>query len=133
MKPPVKVLEAVEMKPLKKPNVVVVETPQGSTVQEKEDPVPSGAQPKTPPVQVRKLPEAQVERPKPLMLVPQRLVVEAVVAKRLVVVAEVPVALMKVKFWRVDEPFTKRLVRVPEPPVRVVAKKLVEVALVVVD
>ena len=32
----------------------------------------------------------------------------AVVEKKLVVVAEVPVALTKVKFWRVVEPETKR-------------------------
>ena len=35
---------------------------------------------------------------------------DAVVEKRLVVVAEVPVALTKVKFWRVVEAVTKRLV-----------------------
>src|SRR3989344_6483448 len=34
----------------------------------------------------------------------KRLVEEAVVEKKLVVVAEVPVALLKVKFWRVVEP-----------------------------
>ena len=41
------------------------------------------------------------------MLVPKRLVVEAVVEKKLVVVAAVPVALMKVKFWRVVEEVTR--------------------------
>ena len=34
---------------------------------------------------------------------PKRFVVEAVVEKNLVVVALVPVALAKVKFWRVEE------------------------------
>ena len=47
----------------------------------------SVSQPKMPPVQVTKDPEAQVVRLKPLILVPKRLVVDAVVAKRLVVVA----------------------------------------------
>ena len=47
----------------------------------------------------------------------KRLVDEAVVEKRLVVVAEVPVALMKVKFWRVEEPVVRRLERVVRPPV----------------
>ncbi len=70
------------------------------------------------------------------------------VPKKLVEVAEVPVAFRKLKFWRVEEPVTRsseRLVRPPliEPTVRapklalaekrlveeaVVAKKLVEVA-----
>ena len=38
-----------------------------------------------------------------------------VVENRLVVVAWVPVAFMKVKFWRVDDPVTKRLERVVRP------------------
>ena len=45
-----------------------------------------------------------------LSTVAKRLVEEAVVAKRLVVVAALPVALMKVKFWRVDEPVARKLV-----------------------
>jgi hypothetical protein len=53
------------------------------------------------------------------MVVAKRFVEEAVVAKKLVVVAEVPVALMKVKFWRVLEPVSKRLERVVSPPVAV--------------
>ena len=49
------------------------------------------------------------------------------------VVAAVPVALVKVKFWRVEEALTKRLARVPRPPVMlppeaVVKKRLVEEA-----
>ena len=40
--------------------------------------------------------------------VAKRLVLDAVVAKKLVVVAEVPVAVVKVKFWRVEDPVTKR-------------------------
>jgi len=39
------------------------------------------------------------------------------VVKKSVVVAEVPVALRKVKFWRVEEPVVKRLERVVKPPV----------------
>ena len=49
--------------------------------------VESVAQPKIPEAQVRKEPPWQVAREKPLILVPKRLVVEAVVAKRFVVVA----------------------------------------------
>jgi len=85
----------------------------------------------------------------------KRLVELAVVAKKFVVVAEVvvdrfamkppvvPVAFLKVKFWRVVEPTTKRsplvlMVLVAEPPmesalpVKRFEKKLVEVAEVVV-
>ena len=58
----------------------------------------SVSQPKIPPVQVTKDPEAQVVRPKPLMEVPKRLVVEAVVEKKLVEVAELDVELRAVKF-----------------------------------
>jgi hypothetical protein len=84
----VMVEEAVERKPFKKPRVVEVETPHVVGVQAKGVEVLSSvSQPKIPPVQVTKDPEAQVVRPKPLILVPKRLVVEAVVAKRLVVVA----------------------------------------------
>ena len=45
------------------------------------------------------------------------------VAKRLVEVAEVPVAETKVKFWRVDEPLTRRLARVARPEVVRVVKE----------
>ena len=73
----------------------------------------------------------------------KRLVELAVVAKKFVVVALVPVAFLKVKFWRVVEPTTKRsplvlMVLVAEPPmesalpVKRFEKKLVEVAEVVV-
>ena len=41
------------------------------------------------------------------------------VEKRSVVVAEVPVALTKVTFWRVEEPVSKRFERVVKPPVAV--------------
>ena len=37
------------------------------------------------------------------------------VMKKLVVVALVPVALMKVRFWRVEEALTKRVPEVPRP------------------
>ena len=43
----------------------------------------------------------------------------AVVANILVVVAEEPVAFMKVKFWRVEEPVSKRLDSVVRPAVAV--------------
>jgi len=67
--------------------------------------------------------------------VAKRFVEEAVVAKKLVVVAEVPVALRKVKFWRVEEPVTRRFESVPvvnatEPKVAFVAKRFVEEAVV---
>ena len=52
-------------------------------------------------------------------MVEKRFVEEAVVAKKLVVVAEVPVALTKVKFWRVEEPVRRRFERVVRPPVAV--------------
>ena len=46
-----------------------------------------------------------------------RLVVLAVVAKKLVVVAEVPVALTKVKFWRVEDALAKRVLVVVRPAI----------------
>ena len=49
-------------------------------------------------------------------MVAKRFVVDAVVEKRLVEVAEVVVALMPVKFWSVLDPVTKRLEKVPDPP-----------------
>lgn len=49
----------------------------------------------------------------------KRLVEDAVVEKKLVVVALVPVAFRKVKFCKVDEPVTRRLERVESPPVAV--------------
>src|SRR3989344_26043 len=68
MNPPVKVEEAVEMKPLRKPRVVEVETPQGCTVQAKA-PAPelavSASQPKVPSVQVSMFSVAQFTRPLP--------------------------------------------------------------------
>ena len=59
--------------------------------------------------------------------------VEAVVEKKLVVVALVVVELTAVKFCKVLEPVTKRLVGVKLVATRLVVKKLVEVALVVVE
>jgi len=66
------------------------------------------------------------------------------VEKKSDVVAAVPVAFTKVKFWRVVEPTTRRspeelMVEVAEPPilkvlpVKILVKRLVEVAEVVVD
>ncbi len=49
--------------------------------------------------------------------VAKRLVELAVVEKKFVVVAEVPVAFTKVKFWRVEEPFNNKLESVANPPV----------------
>jgi len=67
-----------------------------------------------------------------LRVVAERLVEEAVVAKKLVVVAEVPVAFTKVKFWRVVEEVTMRLVVVAWPamvrPEEVVPPPMVEEA-----
>ena len=75
--------------------------------------------------------------------VEKRFVLDAVDAKKLVEVAFVEVEFPAVKFWRVDEPVTRMLLAVSEPvrvrfapfPVvkaKLVAKKLVEVAFVVV-
>ena len=54
-----------------------------------------------------------------LPVVAKRLVLEAVVAKELVEVAEVEVELIAVKFWRVEEALARMLVEVSEPEVRV--------------
>jgi len=78
-------------------------------------------------------------REPPEAVVKNRLVVEAVVAKRLVEVLLVVVEFTPVKFWRVDEPVTRRLLAVNrpvdemEPKVPFVANKFVEVAFVVVE
>jgi hypothetical protein len=66
----------------------------------------------------------------PVPVVKKRLVLEAVEAKKFVVVALVPVALIKVKFWRVVEPLTRRLAKVATPDVKEVEKRLVEEAVV---
>ena len=58
----------------------------------------------------------------------KRLVEEAVVLKKLVVVALVPVAFTKLKFWRVEEAVAKILAKVP----RVVAVMLAKVGEAVV-
>ena len=55
---------------------------------------------------------------------------EAVVEKREVVVAEVPVAFRKVKFWRVEEALSKRLEKVAEPDDKTAAERLLEEAVV---
>ena len=47
----------------------------------------------------------------------KRFVEDAVVEKKLVVVAEVPVAFEKVKFWKVEEALARILVKVPRPEV----------------
>ncbi len=83
------------------------------------------------------LPCALVERSAFAVLVMARLEVVApvavkFVAKRLVEVAAVPVALRKVTFWRVEEPVTRRFESVERPPVavraplRVVAPEIVK-------
>ena len=75
----------------------------------------STSHPKTPAFQVKTLLVWQVVRLKPLMVVPVRLVVEAKVANKLVVVALDDVEFRAVKFWRVDEPLTLRFANVPRP------------------
>ena len=49
-----------------------------------------------------------MESPAPKSVVVKRFVEEAVVAKKLVVVADDPVAFTKVKFWRVVEAVERR-------------------------
>jgi hypothetical protein len=71
-------------------------------------------------------------------LVANRFVEEAVVAKNEVVVAFDEVEFNKVRFWKVEEPFTRRLPKVEKAAKRlvleaVVLKRLVVVALVVVE
>jgi hypothetical protein len=79
----------------------------------------------------------QVVRPKPLMFVPNKFVVDAVVANIFVVVAEVPVAFAKVRSWKVEEPVRRRFGKVaaPErvklPPLALAKKRLVVEAVVV--
>ena len=68
-------------------------------------------------------------------LVAKRLVLLAVVAKKLVLVLLVVVLLIPVKFWRVEDPYERRLAAVTDPKVelpalRTVAKRLVEEAVV---
>ena len=99
--------------------------------------VPSStSQPNSPPDQVSTLFAVQVESPAPLKRALKRLVEEAVVEKREVVVAEVEVEFEAVKFWRVEEPFERRVPKVPSPvevklpPLAVVKKRLVDEAVV---
>jgi len=72
-----------------------------------------------------------------LMEVPERFVVDALVAKKLVVVAELPVAFTNVMFWKVEEALARRLVKVPcpvevrLPVVRMEEKRLVVLAVTV--
>jgi hypothetical protein len=69
----------------------------------------------------------------------KRFVLDAVFAKKLVEVLFEVVELTPVKFCRVDEPVTRRLLAVKspdvliEPKVAAVAKRFVEVAFVVVE
>ena len=65
--------------------------------------VPAGAEPVMFPVKF------------PVALVKKRLVVLAVLAKKLVVVAEVPVPVVKVKDWRVVEPVWSAVAKVEAP------------------
>ena len=68
--------------------------------------------------------------------VEKRLVEDAVVLKKFVVVALVPVAFTNVKFWRVEDAVAKMLAKVPSavevrfPPLAVVKKRFVELAVV---
>ncbi len=64
-------------------------------------PEPEGVkQPNAPPLHCKALPPEQVLRPNPLIEVPKKLVVLAVVLKKLVEVALVVVELMAVKFCK---------------------------------
>src|ERR1019366_4264897 len=105
--PPPMVEEADDWKPKSTPRDVREEL---TTLEARVVPVrfPAGAEPVMLPVRL------------PVAVVKKRLVVEALVAKKLVVVAEVPVALTKVKFCRVVDDVTKRLV-VVAPPLEVKA------------
>ena len=105
-KPPVRVESPVTESEPKVPREVSDEV---TTFEARVVPVsdPAGAEPISVPVKF------------PVPLVKKRFVVEAVVEKKLVVVALVPVALTKVKFCNVDEPVTKRLDKVERPPVAV--------------
>ena len=76
---------------------------ESSSTLPKVEPVSSVSQPKVPPAQVRTLFDWQVARPAPLKRAVKRLVLEAVVEKKLVEVAEVEVELMAVKFCKVVE------------------------------
>src|ERR1019366_844769 len=100
--PPPMVEEADDWKPKSTPRDVREEL---TTLEARVVPVrfPAGAEPVMLPVRL------------PVAVVKKRLVVEALVAKKLVVVAEVPVALTKVKFCRVVDDVTKRLVVVAPP------------------
>ena len=71
--------------------------------------VPERLEPVTDPVA---LIAPEVVRVVRLPVVPKRLV-----EKRLVVVAAVPVPFMKVRFWRVEDPDTRRLESVVKPAV----------------
>jgi len=107
------VLDAVERKPWRKPRVVEVETPhevgvQANTAPEPVESLPSQS-PAPPVIERQKSDQAVPVVPKTVSDVPtERLVVEAVVENRLVVVAFVVVELTAVKFWRVVEPTTRR-------------------------
>ena len=82
-----------------------------ATVQGQAPPVLSSvSQPKVPPDQVRTLLVWQVVSPAPLKRAVKRFVELAVVEKKLVEVPFTPE-----KFWKVEEAFTKRLLKVPRP------------------
>lgn len=101
----VRVDDAVERKPFRKPIVVEVETPYEVTVKSK---VEGHA--------VLQVLERQREDAVSVPMLPvvvKRLVLDAVVAKKFVVVALVPVALLNVKFCRVEEAVAKMLAKVP--------------------
>ena len=79
-----------------------------------------------------------MESPAPKSVVVKRFVEEAVVAKKLVVVADDPVAFTKVKFWRVvlavaSRLTTERLVVLAVMALRVEAYNVVVVAFVEVE
>ena len=109
------------------------------TLPKVEEPESSTSQPKVPAAQVRTLLVWQVARPAPLKRAVKRLEEEAVVLKKLVVVALVPE-----NFCKVVEPITSKspevlMVEVAKPPIakelpeKTEAKRLVVVALVEVE
>ncbi len=106
-KPPVKVDEAVERKPLKNPRVVEVDTPQEVGVNGNTS------------VELQPIQEPTVSVPM-FPVVANKLVELAVVEKKLVVVALVVVELEAVKFVRVDDAVERK----PERKPRVVEVEL---------
>ena len=69
--------------------------------------------------------EVRVVVPKVAVVVATRLGVKILLAKKLVVVAEVPVAEVKVRPWRVEFPLTFNVVPTASDPVKLAALEIV--------